>query len=218
MKLLSTIKGIPIKQNVQDEEGDIKIFFTADLSVDVDGSKQSYRLDNDPKLALDDIHASAGWPHSSWWNVLVRDPKEPDMPYVDAEGYCVSMTSYERDGFSSIDRTRYVDAVSIPYAVIPGIIRKMCEGVLLGCAARITDTLTKEFIDCVCADFSGYSIGEASQAAAHKFNEHLSARNGDERTIYLYEFWPDKAAKVADETFRLIPASDPSRHSRHGVA
>src|SRR5436190_11420731 len=207
MRLLSTIKGTSIKQHVQDEEGDIKIFYTADLSVDVDGSRHSYRLDNDPKLALDDIHASAGWPHSSWQNVLVRDPKEPDMPYVDEEGYCVSMTSYQREGFNSIDRRRYVDAAVVSYAVIPGIVRRLCEGVLLGCAARITDTLTKASIDCVMADFSGYSIGEASLAAAHYFSPHLSARNGDERPIYLYEFWPDKAAVISGETFRLIPAN-----------
>jgi hypothetical protein len=199
--LLTTIQGIEI---IQDD--DLRIHYVADLDDDVDGSERSYRLDNDPKLALDDIHASAGYPHSSWWDVLVRDPENRDKPYVDKNGYCISMTSYQRDGLSFYDRNRYVDAVNVPYSVAPGIIRKLCKGVLLGCASKITRITDGAAIDCVMADFSGYSIGEASDKACNFFDHNLSARNGDSRKIYRYEFWPGTPATIDGVTYRLQPA------------
>jgi len=80
------------------------------------------------------------------------------------------MTSYRRFDFERTDRRRYVDAVTVPYAVPPGIVRTKCKGVLLGCQARISHLPTGRSIDCVTADTSGSSIGEASLAAAQFFN------------------------------------------------
>lgn len=208
MKLLCTVRGVPIYQ-----EDDLRIHYPADLSVDVDGAREAYRLDNSrEKGALDDIVRSAGYPNGSWWNVLARDPSDRDKPFVDANGFCVSMTSYQRakdragNPIPMTDRRRYVDAVKVPYSVPPGRVRALCKGVLLGCLAKITDTLTGKSIECITADFSGNSIGEASVAAAHFFDPRLSARNGDERSIYLYEFWPGTSAVINGETFELQPA------------
>jgi hypothetical protein len=193
---LTRVSGVDIFQ-----EGDDSIHYVADLSVDVDGSRESYRLDN---KGLDDIHASAGYPHGDWWNVLVRDPHDRSRPFVDEDGFCVSMTSYQWTQWPAWDRRRYVDAVNVPYSVPPGIVRKLCRGVLLGCASRITNLVTHRSIDCVTADFSGNSIGEASQAAARFFDPALTARNGDDRHRYLYEFFPDKPAVVNGVTYQLI--------------
>lgn len=203
---LLTVRNVVVFQDESDDPLlNNRIHFVADLSVDVDGARQSYRLDNNPHLALDDIHKSAGYPHSSWWNVLARDPNDVNRPYVDKDGYCVSMTSYQRDGYEPTDRRRYLDASVIPYMVIPAAVRQRCKGVLLGCRARMTDIRTIKRLEGMCGDFSGYSIGEASLAAATYFHPELSARNGDDRKIYLYEFFPDQVATINGETFQLKP-------------
>ncbi len=199
-KLLKIIQGVSV---FQDE--DKRIHYIADMSVDVDGAHHSYRLDNKRPPALDDIHASAGYPNGSWQNVLVADPNHTHMPYTDEEGFCVSMTSYWREGFAKIDRRRWVDAEAIPYMVLPGSIRQACKGVVLGCRARITRTTDGLFVDGVYADSSGANIGECSVFAAKVFGEQWSASNGDERRIYSYEFYPDQPALVNGEQFRLIP-------------
>ncbi len=199
-KLLKVIQGVSVFQ-----DADKRIHYVADMSVDCDGARRSYRLDNKRPPALDDIHASAGWPNGSWQNVLVPDPKNSSKPYVDSEGFCVSMTSYWREGYEKIDRRRWVDAEAIPYMVLPGSIRQACKGVVLGCRARTTRTTDGKFVDGVYADSSGSNIGECSVFAAKVFGEQWSASNGDERRIYSYEFFPDQAALVNGEQFRLIP-------------
>ncbi len=199
-KLLKTIQGV----NVYQDE-DKRIHYIADMSVDVDGAKHSYRLDNRKPPALDDIHASAGYPNGSWQNVLVRDPKNPHVPYVDMEGFCVSMTSYYREDFPYTDRHRWVDAEAISYMVLPGIIRQLCRGVALGCRSRLTRTTDGIFEEGVYADSSGSNIGECSLHTTHRFGSQWNANNGDERAIYLYEFFPDVPALVNGEQFRLIP-------------
>ncbi len=201
-KLLKTIQGV----NVYQDE-DKRIHYIADMSVDVDGAKHSYRLDNRKPPALDDIHASAGYPNGSWQNVLVRDPKNPHVPYVDLEGFCVSMTSYYREDFSYTDRHRWVDAEAVSYMVLPGSIRQLCKGVALGCRARLTRTTDGIFEEGVYADSSGSNIGECSLKSAQRFGGQWNANNGDERQIYLYEFFPDVPALVNGEQFRLIPYS-----------
>ncbi len=187
------------------QDADKRIHYIADMSVDVDGAKHSYRLDNRKPPALDDIHASAGYPDGSWQNVLVRDPKNPHVPYVDLEGFCVSMTSYYREDFSYTDRHRWVDAEAVPYMVLPGSIRQLAKGVCLGCKARMTRTTDGVFEEGVYADSSGSNIGECSLKSAHRFGSQWNANNGDERQIYLYEFFPDVPALVNGEQFRLIP-------------
>jgi hypothetical protein len=202
VRSLAWFEGVEVLQ-----DDDLRVHFVANLDCDVDGDPHAYRIDNDPKLAKDDIHASAGWPHEEWWNVLVPDPENEHRPYVKKDGYCVSMTSYQRESFAHIDNDRYLDASEVPYAVIPGLIRKICKGVLLGCRARVTVDMTS--IECVTGDFSGHNIGEASEAVCKWFDPQLSARNGDDRKIYLFEFWPGTLPLFGDNvtgtSFELKP-------------
>src|SRR5215467_9463141 len=105
--LLCVVAGVRVFQ----DSDDLRVFYTADLDVDVDGAEKAYRLDNSRALgALDDIHRSAGFPRGSWQGVLVPDPDDPSSPFVDENGFCVSMTSYQRFDFKRTDRRRYVDA------------------------------------------------------------------------------------------------------------
>ncbi len=200
--LLKIIQGISVFQ-----DDDKRIHYIADMDVDVDGAKHSYRLDNKRPPALDDIHASAGYPNGSWTNVLVQDPRQPFKPYVDDEGFCVSMTSYWREDFEHTDRRRWVDAETVPYIVLPGSIRKMAKGIVLGCKSRVTRTTDGISVEGVYADSSGGNIGEIAVCTAKHFGSQWNANNGDSRQIYLYEFWPDTPALVNGEQFRLIPYS-----------
>jgi hypothetical protein len=205
-KLLATIDRTEFWQDDENAAIPLRIWTSkTDLSVDVDGARESYRLDNRRPPALDDIHKSAGYPNGSWKNVLVPNPNDPSKPYVDEDGFCVSMTSYQREEFPRLDRRRYVDAMSVPYSVIPGRIRQICRGILLGCAARITDSRNGNMIDTVVADFSGGNAGECSNAAARKFGPQWSASNGDDRRIYVYEYFPNVVAVIGGETFKLKP-------------
>lgn len=205
---LTTLAGVEIFQD-PNNGGAGRVHYVADMDVDCDGTKRSYRLDNSFKRGqLDSIRASAGYPNGEWWNVLVRDPENPDRPFVDDEGFCISMTSYQRVEFHELDRRRYVDALEIPYAVAPGRVRKMCKGILCGCRATITDVVDDRRIECVAADFSGGNIGEAGMKAAQFFDPGLSPLNGDGRRRYLYEFYPGTLPlfndPVTNEPFRLI--------------
>lgn len=199
---LGTVDGVDIFQEL--ESPDLRVFYTADLDVDVDGALHAYRLDNNSALALDDIHKSAGYPNGNWWNVLVPDPQHRSRPYVDPEGFCVSMTAYFWEGYEDTDRRTWVDALSVPYAVAPSLVRALCKGVLLGSAARVTRTTDNRSIDCVCGDLSGSNIGEASQKAAEHFGT-WTARCGDERRIYLYEFFPGRSAIIDGVAYNTIP-------------
>jgi hypothetical protein len=201
--LLCYHAGVPVYQ----DPVTLRVWYTADLDVDVDGARHAYRLDNRQPPALDDVHASAGWPNGEWWDVLVPDPDNPRRPFVDDEGFCVSMTSYQRFEFARHDRRRYVDAESVPYSVCPGKVRKLAKGVMLGCKARITRRNDDLAVDTVYADSSGGNIGEAGWAAARRFDPTLSASCGDDRKIYLFEFWPGVPAVVNGEQFKLIPYS-----------
>jgi hypothetical protein len=200
--LLHIIQGVEV---FQDNDPKARIHFLADLDVDADGAPDAYRLDNNPKLALDDIHASAGYPHGNWWDVIVRDLVNPDRPFVDENGFCISMTSYQRSGFDIMDRRRYLDASLIPFSVIPEFIRKVAKGTVLGCYSRVTDITNGKSLAMVTGDESGFSIGEVSLAGAQFFNKLFSPRNGDERKIYLYEFFPNSTITIGDETFELKP-------------
>ncbi len=200
--IIKTIQGVNV---VQDK--DLRIHYIADMSVDVDGAHHSYRLDNKKPPALDDIHASAGYPDGSWENVLVPDPANPSKPFVDSLGFCVSMTSYYRAAFHDrTDRRRWVDAETVPYMVLPGSVRNACKGVVLGCRARMTRITDGLMLEGVYADSSGSNIGECSVAAAKVYGEEWNANNGDEERIYLYEFWPNVPANVNGEQYVLIPA------------
>src|ERR1700744_2862745 len=100
-KVLCEVQGVQVIQ-----EPDLRIHYVADMDVDCDGATLSYRIDNKIPPALDNIHASAGYPSGAWWNVLVRDPMEHNRPYVDELGYCISMTSYQDRTFTALDRRR----------------------------------------------------------------------------------------------------------------
>lgn len=147
--------------------------FTTGMNIDADGAPTAYSLIHN---ALD-VVADAGYPNKSWRDVLVEDPKNPSKPFVDPQGYLVSMTTYKNLGFADTDHASWVDASTVPYSVINPIVRQKCKGVCIGCLVFVSyNGLT---VEAVCADVSGEnSIGEGSIALAKMLGIPSSALNG----------------------------------------
>src|SRR5205085_1698061 len=99
--------------------------------------------------------------------------------------------------------TRFVDAATVPYAVVNPFVRKNSVGIVLGCLARITYKSTT--INAVVADVSGGDdIGELSIAAAILLGfADTSPRSGGAKNVQ-FEFFPDVPAVTGGVTFRLI--------------
>jgi hypothetical protein len=112
------------------EDASAYVYVTDEKIVDADGAPDTYysgdARDGCPGEGRGrDCLASAGYPDESWWNeVLVRDPDDPDQPYIQPEGayqgYFVSMTSLRNPDYAGwTSPLSYVDAATIPYLVLP---------------------------------------------------------------------------------------------------
>ena len=86
------------------------VFFRACLHSDVDGSKNAYG----PHNSGSDYTANAGEPNH-WWALVCDQNGQP----IIVDGFYVSTTSLQDDGYHPADRRRYVDAQSIPFGVLP---------------------------------------------------------------------------------------------------
>ena len=196
---LAKIRGIVI---IQEDDG--RVHWQSGGAVDADGAngqngnKFAYRSDN---KGLDD-YANAGWPHGGWRNVLIDHGD--GHPTSDGNGNWYSSTSYTWRGRPLA--TRYVDATTVPYAVVNPIVRHNATGVVIGCKARLT--YKGVTIDAVVADVSGSGdIGELSIAAAVALGfKDSSPRTGGVSSGVTFEFWPDQPATINGETYDLQPA------------
>ncbi len=202
MQPLRTIEDIPVYWD------GTKLFWTGHARVDADGSPRAYGPDN---TGLD-YTANAGHP-GNWYGVVTDNGKRsgtpivqgPDDPYP---GLWVSTTSYEDTRFGVKDYRRYLDAEKVPYVVIPGILRRLLPGVVLGAQAEVTNIRTGQCVRGVVGDCGpDGEIGEFSIAMLGALGVNNGARKGgtDDKIIQV-EIWPGVAAKVLGEKYRLIPA------------
>lgn len=205
---IATIEGVPVIQDEPDEgHAHGRVHFTAKAAIDADGAYRAYHPKS--QLGLDDL-ANAGHP-GNWWGIVTDSKGRPFLqqshdPYP---GFYVSSTAYEWKGYAKSDPKRYVDSESVPYVVVSPLIRNAAKGIVLGCKARITNSLTGQHVDAVVADIGPrQKIGEVSIAAAKAIGLSGSARSGGtERKIIAYELWPGIAAVVNGITYDLISAS-----------
>lgn len=95
------------------------MFATERKSIDADGAPNAYHPDD---IGLDRA-SNAGYPNANWWDMLVRDPTNPNQPYRQTEGtfkgYFVSTTALFDRTRVETDPERYVDARTVPYLVFP---------------------------------------------------------------------------------------------------
>ena len=195
IRFLATISGHDILQG-----DDLSITWTSGLTVDGDGSPRCYGPGG---LGLDDL-SCAGHP-GNWWGILTDQDGEPYVQQSQdpAPGYYVSTTSLENRGYSATDPRRYLNSEVIPFAVIPGILARKCEGVALGCRVTITDTRTGIHVEAVCGDLGPDNhLGEASIAVAKRLGINPSPKTGgSDEPVFRFTFYPGTAA----EGYRLQP-------------
>lgn len=100
-----------------------------------------------------------------------------------------------------------IDAESVPYIVVPPLIIQGVRGIVMGCAARVTNTITGQTTEAVVADIGPRrKLGELSCECARRLGLSGNPNNGGtEKKIIRYELWPDKPAIVDGVTYTLQP-------------
>lgn len=165
-------------------------FYTADLAVDADGAFKAYHPDDRPGL---DALAHAGHP-GNWWAVVTDNEERSGRPVLQrqsdpAPGYYVSTTAlYDRKKQNPRDPSRYVDAMKIPYIVLPPQALKHAR---LGDFATVVNLDNGRISGAIVADESlefPDRIGEGSIALAQALNIDPDPRYGgkdDGGVVYL---------------------------------
>jgi hypothetical protein len=153
-------------------KGTSALFFQSKMSCDVDGSPNAYHPLDDG-LALDVIGSAGGRRKddlpSGPLTVLPGDNVvvyvagapyiQPDGPF---KGYYVSETSLENPQLSTTDPTRYLDARTIQYVVLPG---GLVPEASLGDVIAVFDPVSERVAYAVYGDIGpGTESGEASLA------------------------------------------------------
>lgn len=102
----------------------------------------------------------------------------------------------------------YLNADEDKYIVTPPQLRLQLEPVVLGCLGRVTNLLEPTWSSWGVVGEVGpdNKTGECSYALAKIVNPDISHNIGDDRVIYLYEFWPGIAAVVDGQAYNLQPA------------
>ena len=115
---------------------------------------------------------------------------------------------YWQSDTTLIHNGKPIDAESVPYIVVPPLIRNGVPGVVMGCQARITHTHTRKSCLAVVADVGPRAkIGELSCEAARRIGlDGNPNHGGTDDPIVLYEIFPGQAAIVDGVTYDLQPA------------
>lgn len=202
------VAGIPIWYD------GTKVWYTAGMSIDADGSPICYHEDGSPP-GLDYL-ANAGRP-GRWWALATHNQKMSGIPLIQrlsdpAPGYYVSMTSYKRRGFAYSDPKRYLDSGATPFVVIPGTLISKIDPIFMGCACEAINLQNGGISLGVCGDAGPANhLGEGSMALARNLGINSNPkRGGTSRPIIRYTLYPGKPAEVNGEKFPLQPSSQAS--------
>ena len=102
---------------------------------------------------------------------------------------------------------KYLNADKDRYIVIPPQIRNGVRPVVMGCKARITNTVSGQSFSAMVGEIGpANKTGEAAYCLAKLANPSITYNTGDSKRIYKYELWPGVAAVVGDKTYKLEPA------------
>jgi len=101
-----------------------------------------------------------------------------------------------------------IDAEAVPYVVVPPLILYSVPGIVLGCMATVTHTLTGQSTAAVVADIGPHlKIGEVSCECARRIG--LSGdpnHGGEDRHVIHYVIHPGVPAVIDGITYKLQPA------------
>jgi hypothetical protein len=158
--------------------------FRSGMSIDADGAPTAYHPDN---MGIDDLQ-HAGRPGS--WHALVTDNNHRSgQPLIQSDndpapGYYVSTTSLFDRSKALSDPRRYVNALDIPYIVLP---TRLHPGVSLGDLSVVINGRNDRMAFAIYAD-NGLAnrIGEGSVALARQLGVPDSPRTGGVKDDVLY--------------------------------
>jgi len=159
-------------------------FFVSGMTIDADGAPNAYNPDDTGLDAL----ANAGSP--SHWDGIVSDRE--GNPFIQQEtdpfpGYYVSCTSLADKTKRPADPSRYVDASSIPYVVLPKEVADR-GGARLGDFAAVMNLRNGKSSFAIYADIG--TLGEGSVALANVLGIRSDARQGGTSGRILYVLFP----------------------------
>lgn len=193
--------------------------FTADADVDADGANgqfggrpayqaedrgSEYLANGGMRRTVDGrVIFSADWGRE----IVIMD--NMGHPKLFDNGMIASKTAYRLPDFDQDNPEAYIDSETIPYIVLPPVLRARTPGVVLGCYAEATNMKTGQAspIPCMVADIGPRNkLGEVSIALARDLNIGWSPRHGgtDERII-RYRFWPGRQFTHKGMLYPLMP-------------
>ncbi len=152
-------------------------FFEAGMMIDADGACRAYHPQ--PGKGQDYL-GNAGKP-GNWWALVTDDGKKTGAPVIQgpndpAPGYYISTTSLQDSSKERTDPTRYVDADTVPFFVLPGNAR---FGASLGDFGFVVNSKNGKSCGCIYADSGpAGNIGEGSIALAEALGVPSSPKNG----------------------------------------
>lgn len=184
MRVLTTIRGNPV---LLDEDG--MLSFTAGATIDGDGGYRTYCPAGAPTQGLDYL-ANAGGP-GNWYGVVTRADGQPVVQRASDPfpGCYVSATTYQRKDVPVTSPRRYLDSETELFTVVPGPVRRMVAGVVIGCLSIVTYR-NKSKIAVVGDVGPATHLGEISIALARELGIPSSPKNGGISAGVIYKMFP----------------------------
>jgi hypothetical protein len=182
--------------------------YRAGMAVDADGAYRAYHPNN--RMGIDSIE-HAGYP-GNWW-ALATDTGTPNgRPVVQgkddpAPGFYVSMTSlFDGSITNEHDPRRFVDAVSIPYVVLPPEGFKHAK---LGDFATVVNLRNGKVAAAIIADESAPELpmGEGSIALASDLGIDPDPRSGGVEKGIGYVIYPGSGNGKPHALDEIVSAS-----------
>lgn len=210
MRVLGRVNGEGFEGLIQ-EDRDSRVFFLGDADIDADGAngqhgaQAAYMVGDRGSELLGNggmgMRGGRVVGVTDWYrDIVICDEK--GMPVVFAGGVIASKTSYRFPGRDPRDPAAYVDSETVPYIVVPPIVRTDTKGKVLGCKCCVTHKATGRAVLGVVADIGPRNkVGEVSIEMARRLGLPHSPRiGGTSAPVILYELWPG----VPAEGFTLI--------------
>lgn len=173
IEVIATVAGVRVRRRI----GEKALFFVAGMAIDADGSPRAYHPQGSPPGL--DFLANAGHP-GNFFGIITDSHGHPvvQKAHDPAPGFFVSPTSLQSSDRAREDPRRYVDASTIPYLVLPGLVRDR-GGARLGDFATVRRRSNGKVSHAIYADGGpAGKIGEGSIALAQALGLPSSPKHG----------------------------------------
>src|SRR6266511_1560327 len=190
VEVIATVGGGRVRRRA----GDNGLHFVAGMQIDADGAPRAYHPPGAPGL---DFLANAGKP-GHWFGIITDRAGNPvvQSPRDPAPGFYVSPTSLQDPTRAVADPRRYVDASTIPYVVLPRLVRDRGR-VRLGDFVAVRNRANGKIAYAIYADGGpAGKIGEGSIALAKALRIPSNPKHGGtDRKEVAYVVFPGSGNK-----------------------